>query len=234
MNTLTEVSSTYSKDTPWGLRHRAFGGRDDRLQTKDTWHKTAKARDNYADKLEQTDGFHSIVGRHNPTSYSLKHNESVELIDAIANDDTIAASQKFNEILMSKIGVLINDRSIKVAQNMFGENAPYEIVDDLSEAKELSFHKKVKDLHADGKLASADTVGKNKDGHIVVRKGFYYSHGKTAEDHANAVSKSLHAACIEHTVVDSGQVWKPFRGGASTAAQSHYWVTVKPKESTTN
>lgn len=73
---------------------------------------------------------------------------------------------------------------------------------------------------------SADTVSKNKAGQIVLRKGYFYRHGVTGEIFANRVSDLLTAAGIAFTVVDSGDVWKPFRGGATTANSSHLFVTI--------
>lgn len=57
-------------------------------------------------------------------------------------------------------------------------------------------------------------------GVYTARWGFFYSHGRTAE---TAVQRVL--ATFPHAhVVDSGEVWKPFSGGAPTAKQSHWWV----------
>lgn len=72
---------------------------------------------------------------------------------------------------------------------------------------------------------AVDTVGKNKAGQIVLRKGYFYRNG-TVDGFVNQVFKALTAAGIVFTVVDSGDVWKPFRGGASTANQSHFFVTI--------
>lgn len=67
---------------------------------------------------------------------------------------------------------------------------------------------------------SADTISK-RNGVFTVRMGFFYSHGRTAENLVAAVKSALPTAVI----LDSGEVWKAFRGGASTANQSHWWVT---------
>lgn len=58
----------------------------------------------------------------------------------------------------------------------------------------------------------------------TARRTFYYRHGGTAEGYAAKVSNALTAAGIVHTVVASGEVQKPFRGGASVRASSHWWV----------
>lgn len=76
-----------------------------------------------------------------------------------------------------------------------------------------------------------DSVGQSKDGHIVARQGYFYSHGNDATKHAATVSAVLNKAGIKHDVVDKGDQWKPFRGGASIAQSSHFWAKVKVHES---
>lgn len=63
------------------------------------------------------------------------------------------------------------------------------------------------------------TVSK-KDGVFTVRRGFFYSHGGSAEKFAERVKSAIPNA----TILDCGEVWKPFRGGASVANSSHWWV----------
>lgn len=65
----------------------------------------------------------------------------------------------------------------------------------------------------------ADSYSK-KDGVFTVRHEFFYTHGRTAEQFRDEVLKAFPAA----TIVDFGEVWKPFRGGASTANSSHWFV----------
>lgn len=77
-------------------------------------------------------------------------------------------------------------------------------------------------------LVFADSIGKNKDGNIVLRKGFFYTHGKTAEGFASTVTEALEACSMPGSVIDSGEVYKAFRGGASVANQSHWYVVVAP------
>jgi hypothetical protein len=59
-----------------------------------------------------------------------------------------------------------------------------------------------------------------KDGVFTVRLGFFYTFGKTTEDVENSVRRAFPNA----EIVDSGQVWKPFSGGASVARSSHWFV----------
>lgn len=75
-----------------------------------------------------------------------------------------------------------------------------------------------------------DAVSKNKDGHIVVRDTFFYKAGRTSEGHTHKVKKALDAAGIKHSIVDDGEHWAPFRGGASVAKSSHFYTNVKLHE----
>jgi hypothetical protein len=71
-------------------------------------------------------------------------------------------------------------------------------------------------------LIHADSISQ-KDGVYLVRKGFFYTHGKGTEDFETRVKEIFPEAII----LDSGEVWKPFRGGASVGKQSHWWVKFK-------
>lgn len=66
---------------------------------------------------------------------------------------------------------------------------------------------------------SADTYSL-KNGVFTVRRGFFYPGGFSAEAYAAKVQAAFPTA----TIVDKGEVWKAFRGGASVAAQSHWFV----------
>jgi hypothetical protein len=61
----------------------------------------------------------------------------------------------------------------------------------------------------------------------IFRREFFYTHGCTAEKYAEAITKRLTDAGINHMILDSNEIWKPFRGGASTRASSHWAVEVK-------
>ena len=64
-----------------------------------------------------------------------------------------------------------------------------------------------------------DQVTKSK-GVYTARVGFYYRHGKDAAYVVRIIQEAFPEAKIE----DSGEVWKPFNGGASVARQSHWFV----------
>lgn len=50
--------------------------------------------------------------------------ESVELLSAIMEEDTLQSSQVFRQILQNKIVELIGERRIEVAENIFGTTKP--------------------------------------------------------------------------------------------------------------
>lgn len=59
-----------------------------------------------------------------------------------------------------------------------------------------------------------------RNGVFTVRKEFFYTHGVTAEHHV----KKVLSVFPDAKIVDCGEVWKPFRGGESTANNSHFFV----------
>lgn len=79
-------------------------------------------------------------------------------------------------------------------------------------------------------MIHADSVGKDKTGHHVFRQEFFYRHGGTSQNFANHVSNELTKAGVPHDVVDHGEHWAPFRGGASVKSSSHWWAKVKLKD----
>ena len=64
-----------------------------------------------------------------------------------------------------------------------------------------------------------DTLSQ-KNGVFTVRRGFSYKSGFTADAYAAEVLKAFPHA----TILQKGEVWKAFRGGASVAQQSHWFV----------
>jgi hypothetical protein len=72
--------------------------------------------------------------------------------------------------------------------------------------------------------AYADSVSKKKDGTIVLRRGYYFRHGKTAEKFAAGVASLLAQSGLPLTVSNFGDHYASFNGGASLANSSHFWV----------
>ncbi len=61
----------------------------------------------------------------------------------------------------------------------------------------------------------------------MVRRGFFYTNGGSAGTFRDYVVAELERAGIAHEVVSHGEQWTAFRGGASVAHQSHWWVTLR-------
>ncbi len=74
-----------------------------------------------------------------------------------------------------------------------------------------------------------DSIGKKRDGsgHFVFRRGYFYRHGIDQHKFAKRISFELSELGIDHKIVDCGDHWAPFRGGASIAQSSHFWVQVE-------
>jgi hypothetical protein len=68
----------------------------------------------------------------------------------------------------------------------------------------------------------ADSIGRNKAGNIVLRKGFFYTHGMDGHKFAQAAIARLAARGITAQVVEVDTVWKPFKGGATVSQGSHF------------
>jgi hypothetical protein len=66
---------------------------------------------------------------------------------------------------------------------------------------------------------AADTVSIRK-GIVTIRMGFFFTHG-FSEDRLVAKVKTSYPTA---TIIDSGEIWKPFRGGATVAQGSHWFV----------
>ena len=73
---------------------------------------------------------------------------------------------------------------------------------------------------------SADSIHRQKDGTIIFRRGYFFRHGMTPESFRDGISTKLKKAGIDHTVVDYGDHWTPFNGGASLSRSSHFYVRI--------
>jgi len=74
---------------------------------------------------------------------------------------------------------------------------------------------------------SVDEISKDREGNLIFRRGFFYTNNGSAEQFAARIDNELTKLNIPHTIVDKGQVWRPFKGSATTKSQSHWWVKVK-------
>ena len=84
-----------------------------------------------------------------------------------------------------------------------------------------------------------DTIGKRKDGTVIIREGFFHRFGKDV----SVLEKKVLTVCeklgikvtivefgIKVTIVESGEHWAAFRGDASVANSSHWYVVIKEAE----
>lgn len=65
-----------------------------------------------------------------------------------------------------------------------------------------------------------------KDGIYTARIGFYYQHGRSAEWMRKRVQDSL----PEAEIIDAGEKYATFSGGAPLSRQSHWWCKFKMPE----
>ncbi len=75
-------------------------------------------------------------------------------------------------------------------------------------------------------VVMADAFGKNKAGNVVIRQGYFYRHGQTPEIFKARVEAQCKSAGVAIRIVGCGDHWAAFRGGASIARSSHFWVEV--------
>lgn len=74
----------------------------------------------------------------------------------------------------------------------------------------------------------ADSCALKKNGNVIVRRTFFYRHGVDAAMFRDHVVGCLSKAYVNATVVDFGEHWAPFNGGARISRSSHWWVELKP------
>ena len=68
-------------------------------------------------------------------------------------------------------------------------------------------------------LVGADTISR-KENVITIRKSFYYRFERSTQTFVDMVKKYFPQA----TILDCGENYAPFRGGASIANSSHWFV----------
>ena len=65
----------------------------------------------------------------------------------------------------------------------------------------------------------ADALSK-RQGIYTARDEYFYRHGKTEQDLVNKIK----AVFPNANIIEAGDHWAPFRGGASVARSSHWFV----------
>lgn len=93
--------------------------------------------------------------------------------------------------------------------------------------KQVSAATRIKNAYENGDLMGADHVAKSSDGTFIFRRTYFYSHGGSSEKFAAKVDNMLTAIGIAHEIVDHGDHYAPFRGGASIKTSQHWWVKVR-------
>jgi hypothetical protein len=73
-------------------------------------------------------------------------------------------------------------------------------------------------------IVGFDQVSKRK-GIFKVYQGYFYTHGRSSDKLSHEVDARLTQAGIKHTMVDHGNHYADFRGGAPLSQQSHFWAT---------
>jgi siroheme synthase (precorrin-2 oxidase/ferrochelatase) len=71
---------------------------------------------------------------------------------------------------------------------------------------------------------SVDQVSKLKNGNVMVRKGYFYRNGMDDVKFNNIVANALQKNGIPVNVIDFGDHWAAFNGGATVARSSHFYV----------
>ena len=78
-----------------------------------------------------------------------------------------------------------------------------------------------------------DHIAKRK-GNFIFRRGFFYTNGGTSKSFADCIlsavtgelSQRQRFAGMTASIVNHGEQWKPFKGGAPLVKQSHWWVEI--------
>jgi hypothetical protein len=89
------------------------------------------------------------------------------------------------------------------------------LVKPLKQEIEMTSLKKIKDV------VIADEISRQKDGSIMFRDGYFYRHGRTADEFRDDVVAALTKANVNHSVVDFGDHFV-----APLARSSHFYVRV--------
>lgn len=73
------------------------------------------------------------------------------------------------------------------------------------------------------KVLGASMISKKRNGNYLARWSYFYRHDRSATKYAQQVKEAF----PEATIIDSGDHWTEFKGGASVANQSHFYVEFK-------
>jgi len=85
--------------------------------------------------------------------------------------------------------------------------------------KEMTI-KQVEEAMSDARV---NKISKLRNGNFKAYFGYHYTNSQTVEQKEELVKKYLPNA----EIIDSGDNWAPFKGGAPIQRQSHFWVEFK-------
>jgi hypothetical protein len=74
--------------------------------------------------------------------------------------------------------------------------------------------------------SDVDSIGRTKEGAVIVRKGFFYRNGMDSYKFAKQINDKLVAANITAKVVQDGEKYAAFRGSATVAQSSHWYAVI--------
>lgn len=90
--------------------------------------------------------------------------------------------------------------------------------------------KKLDELLGDAGIF-ADQISKTKvyqgESDFIFRRGYFYTHGESARAIAGRIVRALNAHEIPTIILDTEDVHRSFRGGASVATSSHFKVVIR-------
>lgn len=91
----------------------------------------------------------------------------------------------------------------------------------IGEAKPTSLMARIKNV------APGDQVSKDKAGNFIFREEYYYRRGMDSLKFANRVKEALESVGLNVEIIDHGDHWAAFRGGANVKQSSHWWVKAR-------
>ena len=74
------------------------------------------------------------------------------------------------------------------------------------------------------RISGADMISKNRSGNYVFRRGYFYTGGADEDKFADALAKRIADIGLTAKLIDKGNHWAPFKGGASIEKGSHFYA----------
>jgi hypothetical protein len=75
-----------------------------------------------------------------------------------------------------------------------------------------------------------DSIGENKVGNIIIRRGFSHRMGMDSEKFKKSVALQLKKAGLNYSILDSGEKYMLPRADEAVASGSYWWVDISPIE----